>query len=530
MKTFFFTLLLALMIFRVLAMDESIFVTRIPEPRAIDASDFGAIGDGIHDDTSAIQQAINATYGAGFPDCTEPGARVVLLRGDGRRYLLSSPLHLWMWTRLIGYGLTRPILFITEGSPLFTNASNLTPLIKIINSIPIPKSDGTCAGNSVDGGNTAFGVGVMNVDITIPPKNPGAVGVRNRAAQGGILRSMLFSLAEDASGGVHSPGWSHQDLHFIGGQSGVLIYDTGAWPSIFRDCVFDSQTVAGISWDRVSRDGNPTSSWEGVTIVRGSFLNLLSGVNASDIPSARITIIDSLFSNVQALVRPPLLGQGNSSISIYNTNGVSCPVLLDSSDISAKVLSPGGSQNSFSIFRLVAGPQSENVTASDGTVSILISTNASATSIPPSIPEVDTSVYPSPVSSWVSVTSHGLIGDGKTDNTIALNSLLSNAPQNSSFYFPIGVYVFTSSVIVPEKGLSLFGLSCWDVVLTLSDSAPLFKNPNNLTPFITVGGVSSSEPNYSKTWIFGLNIRTGFSFGSLQPSPVPEGWTLTQVL
>ena len=524
MKYYLFISTLASLTYSGSSLDESIFVTRPPEPRAVDASAFGAVGDGIHDDTTAIQRALNSTYSDGLPDCTTPGARVVFLQGDGRSYLLSSSLHMWMWNRIIGYGETRPLLFITESSILFTNASNLTPLIKVINSIPVRDADVTCAGSPTDGGNTAFGVGVMNVNILIPKNNPGAVGVRNRAAQGGILRSMLFTLASDAAAGVHSPGWSHQDLHFVGGQSGVLVYDTGAWPSIFRDCVFDAQSVAGIAWDRVSRDANPTSSWEGITIVRSIFSNSVSGVSASGIPSARITLIDSVFSNVQTIIQPPQLGLGNSSISIYNTNGIACPVLFAASDIAEEVLSPGSAFSSFSISSLIAGPQSMNVSTNNGLVAISLFTNASTSSLPPSLPISDTSIYPSPVSSWVSVTSQGLVGDGVTDNTNALNALLANAPPNSSFYFPLGVYSFSASVFIPEKGLSLFGLSCWDVVLTLSDLAPAFKNPNDLFPFITVGG-DFNETNVAQTWIFGVNIRTGFSFGNPQPPPVPQDWT-----
>jgi hypothetical protein len=506
--------------------DQSIFSSKPPDPRAIDANVFGVIGDGIHDDTDALQRAINATYSSSFPkDCTEPGARIIFLQGDGKRYLLSSSLHMWIWTRLIGYGSIRPVLFINEATPLFSNSSQLTPLIKVINSIPNPNNGSTCDRNLLDGGNTAFGVGVINVDITIPSQNPGAVGIRNRAAQGGILRSIRFNLASDVAGGVHSPGWSHQDLHFVGGKTGVLIYDTGAWPSIFRDCIFDSQEIAGIAWDRVSRDANPTSSWEGITVVRGSFLDSICGIDASNVTSARFTILDSGFFRIGTVIKPPILGFGNSSFAINNTVGVASPILVGTSDISTEILSPGGSLNSFIISSIFAGPQSHNITASNGLVPISIFTNATESSVFPTLPQRDTLDYPSPVSSWLSVTDFGIQGDGVTDNTEKMNAFLYNAPQNASLYFPLGTYAFSNQILIPEKGLTFFGLSCWDVVLSLLDSAPLFKNPNNLVPFITVGGFASNSSNSSgRTGIFSLNIRTGFSFGVPQPPPVPTGW------
>ena len=81
--------------------DESIFSSRPPDPRAIDASSFVVTGDGIHDDTDALQRAINSTYSSSFPDCTEPGARIVFLQGDGKRYLLSSSLHMCRFIQIM---------------------------------------------------------------------------------------------------------------------------------------------------------------------------------------------------------------------------------------------------------------------------------------------------------------------------------------------------------------------------------------------------------------------------------------------
>ena len=123
---------------------------------------------------------------------------------------------------------------------------------------------------------------------------------------------------------------------------------------------------------------------------------------------------------------------------------------------------------------------------------------------------------------WTVVTAHGLKGDGATDNSAALTALLA-APPSPAIYFPTGVYVFKSSVTITATsaaGLFLFGLHCWDVVLTLADNTPGFMDPAAMRALFTV-----PPGNAGPVWLSGLNIRTGFSFGNAQPAPVPAGWT-----
>jgi len=54
------------------------------------------------------------------------------------------------------------------------------------------------------------------------------------------------------------------------------------------------------------------------------------------------------------------------------------------------------------------------------------------------------------------VTSYSLVGDGTTDNTAALDALVILAPAGSWLYFPIGTYLFGSTVNI-NKTLHLIG-------------------------------------------------------------------------
>jgi Pectate lyase superfamily protein len=70
--------------------------------------EFHVVGDGKADDSDAIQTAIDRaqeTHGEGI---------VFLASG---RYRLSRTIFLWPGVRLIGYGVTRPVLMLNDNTP-----------------------------------------------------------------------------------------------------------------------------------------------------------------------------------------------------------------------------------------------------------------------------------------------------------------------------------------------------------------------------------------------------------------------------
>jgi len=502
----------------------SIITARPPDARLVDAAQFGAVGDGIADDTDALQRAVNATYGAGLPDCTQPGARLVALEGGGRRYRVTAPLRLWIWVRLIGYGASRPQLVLAERTPGYGNSSSPLPLVLALDFAP---GSPACAFNPSDGGNTAFGEGVLNVDVAVGAGNPGAVGVRNRAAQGGVLRDMRFDLAPDALAGVMSPGWAHQGLVIVGAQAAVLMADTGAWPAVFRDCAFSAQAVAGVAWTATT-----TSTWIGLTVVRGYFESAPVAVSArknatAGTASARVTLLDCAFANIStALVDPPALGAGASSVLVRGATAA-FPVasVMAESDIAPAVAPPPATDGAlwFAVRELSAGLANTAVRRGDANLTAAVSCDAAAVPgapEPPQPPAPDTPPF-APVASWVSVRDNGARGDGATDDAPALNALLATLAAGGAparVFFPQGVYVLNSTLIVPPTAagaeLHLFGLSVWDVVLSLADGAPGFGDAAALRPVVDVRPGGSAAP-----WIYGLNIRSGMTWGAANPNP-----------
>ena len=490
------------------------------------------------DDTAALQRALFAAYlEPGAPDCTLPGARVVLLRGDGLRYRVSNTIRLPIWARLVGYGnATRPALVLAAATPGFGAAALVKAVLQVVDWTPDLTPDrrpsgGQCNVSAEMGGDTAFGTGVLNVDVEIAGGNPAAVAVSNGAAQGGALRAMRFTLAPDALASLFTPGWAHDALVFEGGRFGALLFYT-TWPCTIRDSAFLGQAEAAISFQEPA-----VSPWEGVFLLRSWFGGMPMVVDASGaLDSARATLVDCVFRAVGAvaILPPQVAAAGRASLVIESCVGDATPLLLAAAaGAFAAVPAPaGGVNDAFSVAYLVAGAVADRVRGGGGgggnvSVSVKVEVQGLAALQGPGLapglapPPPDTPPVP-PGEAWESVLDHGLVGDGAFDNAPALNALLARAAAQAggaALFFPQGVYAFRATVEVPapQAGpLHLFGLSCWDVVLTLADG--VFTDPAARRPLLHVRG-GGAWP----TWLSGMNLRSGFSFGVPQPPPVAPG-------
>lgn len=87
-----------------------------------------------------------------------------------------------------------------------------------------------------------------------------------------------------------------------------------------------------------------------------------------------------------------------------------------------------------------------------------------------------------PVSSFVSVKSQGATGDGKTDDTAAIQRVLSNATPDQVVYFDHGAYVITETINVP-KNIRITG-EIWPLIMA---SGPRFADQSNPQPVFRVG-------------------------------------------
>ena len=86
------------------------------------------------------------------------------------------------------------------------------------------------------------------------------------------------------------------------------------------------------------------------------------------------------------------------------------------------------------------------------------------------------------VSDFVSVKSQGAVGDGRTDDTAAIQNALNNYAGCKIIYFPAGVYLLSSTVFVPA-GTRIVG-ELWPV---LAATGAAFGDMSNPIPMLKIG-------------------------------------------
>jgi glucan 1,3-beta-glucosidase len=87
-----------------------------------------------------------------------------------------------------------------------------------------------------------------------------------------------------------------------------------------------------------------------------------------------------------------------------------------------------------------------------------------------------------PASSFISVRSSGAKGDGKTDDTEAIQKVLDNAKKDQIVYFDHGAYIITSTIKVP-KNIKITG-EIWPELMAHGEKFADQKNP---IPMLQIG-------------------------------------------
>lgn len=79
------------------------------------------------------------------------------------------------------------------------------------------------------------------------------------------------------------------------------------------------------------------------------------------------------------------------------------------------------------------------------------------------------------------VTQYGLVADGSTDNSSAMNTLVAAVAANSTLYFPVGDYKFVTSIVIP-KTVNIQGESPYSRLITAADIVLLDFDAGGTTP------------------------------------------------
>ncbi|KAE9367654.1 glycoside hydrolase family 55 protein [Stipitochalara longipes BDJ] len=433
--------------------------------------DYGAKGDGVTDDTAAINSAINSggRCGKGCASSTTTPAVVYFPSGT---YLISSSIIDQYYTQLVGNPNDPPTLKATakfHGFGLIDGDKYYSANLNWVST-------------------NVFCRQIRNFvfDLTDIPGTSSATGIHWPTAQATSLQNVVFQMSAEV-------GTKHVGLFCESGSAGFLTDVTfnggfigaqvGNQQFTMRNLTFNNCVTAisqiwnwgwvyqGISINNCQKGidmstGNAT--WKSVgsmILIDSSITNTPIGIiTAYDPPSSALPTAGSLIVENVELNNVPTAVQSNGNTVLVGTTG--------SSTIAAwgegHEYSPTGPKSFQGPFTPNFRP---NSLVNDGKYYVR------------SKPQYNTLS----TSSISSVRSGGATGDGKTDDTAALQKVIDSATAAGNVvFFDAGTYLVTSTLLIPA-GAKLVG-EAYSVIM----SSGSFFNTNAPQPVVRVGTSGST--------------------------------------
>ncbi|KAK4931428.1 hypothetical protein LTR49_002129 [Elasticomyces elasticus] len=411
--------------------------------------DFGARGDGVHDDTAAFNAAISnggrVSGGLGSLGTTGQPALVYVPSGT---YLISGTVQLFINTQIIGDALSFPTIKAPSGA-----------------------ANGSVVVSGFDpgqGSTTNFYLGIrnLNIDTTAAATDNTIYALNWAVSQATNLINVNFKLAPnsnhvgiemDGGSGGGGSGTFMGDLTISGGLIGIQLNNQQY--SIKNVKCTNVATCIAIQHCFVVTFQQIDCNNVGACIDLGQE-DVAGGVN----------LIDSWCDGCGVVVN------GSSSVVLENV------VVTDSGPT---VLVNGTAKLSGSLEGktwALGHVYNDDLTIDNGT--FLPYTNRG--NLADQTGRYYTKPQPQyanlPVSAFVSVKDCGARSDGQTDDTEALQAVLLTNANCKVTYFPHGVYLVTKTLYVPP-GSRIVG----EVWSTISASGSFFNDSSSPQPMFQVG-------------------------------------------
>ncbi|TFK55180.1 glycoside hydrolase family 55 protein [Heliocybe sulcata] len=439
--------------------------------------DFGAKGDGVTDDTAAINSAISSgsRCGQGCNSTTVAPAVVFFPQGT---YVVSSPIVAYYYTQLIGDARVPPTLRASAG---FSG-------VAVIDADPyIPGGNG--AQWYTNQNNFFRSVRNFVIDVTQMPASASATGLHWQVSQATSLVNVVVNMST-ASGNNHQgifmengSGGFMGDIVFNGGKYGVWVGNQQF--TVRNITVNNAATAIYSSW-------NWGWTFQRVTInnCQVGFDVATGGLTESDQTSEALAIIDAVVSNTPIFFRSSTASNGKlgGSIVLNNVKLTNVPtavgvvggaVVLEGSSGSTTIAS-WGQGNTYSGTSSTATFTQGNLPAPNKAASLL---DGSGFIFGKSHPQYADYA----VSQFVSVKSQGAKGDGSTDDTAALQAVFDQYSGCRIIFFDAGTYYITSTLTIPA-GTQMVG-EAWTVIM---GGGSAFSSQSSPTPMVQAGASGSS--------------------------------------
>lgn len=467
----------------------SAYITRPDDPRAIQLT--GAVGDGKADDSAAIQAAIDKAS-----DDRDEG---IVFIPEGR-YRLTRTIYVWPAVRVFGWGAHRPVFVLGDNTPGFSRGvadmvifagarprgtkptDNFSPASpEARRRVPFPPPGSVPPNPDIADANPGTFYSAMgNIDFEIGKGNAGAVGIRFHGAQHDFLSHMDFHIGSGLAG-LHQVANEAQDLRFFGGRYGILAEKPSpAWQFTLLDSQFEGQRDAAIREHEAS-----------LTLVNVAFRNVPVAVDIDEGYSDWLWVKNSRFENIS---RAAIIVSNEKSV--YTQVGIEDAVAANTPTFirfreSGRILGqPGAYQvRAFNHGLILKAPGAPGETGTNWDAAPLAALPAP---LPPAIRPLP------PTTQWVNIRSLGVKGDGKTDDTAAIQRAIDS---HRVLYLPSGRYILRDTIrLKPDT-----------VLVGLHPSITQFDLPDNTPAFAGVGAPRAmlESPRGGDNIVSGIGIFTG---------------------
>ncbi|KAF2763234.1 exo-beta 1,3 glucanase-like protein [Pseudovirgaria hyperparasitica] len=399
-------------------------------------ADYGAKGDGVTDDTAAINRAISDGGRCGPGNCQSSTVSPAVVYFPAGTYVVSQSIIQYYNTMMIGNPNSLPVLKAT---------SNFQGL-GVIDANPY-QSGGAQGWTSTN----VFFRQIRNfiIDLTPVPAATAATGIHWAVSQATSLQNIQIKMTKASN--------SQQQGIFIENGSGGWMNDLTITGGLYGLNVGNQQfSVRGVTIDGAITGVSQIWSW-GFTYQQMKISNCQTAFDIANGGSTNqnvgsVNIIDSTITNCPTFVNtawtssssPPSAGSLNiENVALSNVGvGVKSP--------NGNVL--GGGSTTIGGWKqghqyTPTGPQNTqgSFTPASRSTGLLGSGNNYYFKSKP--------FYASnPVSDFVSIRSAGAKGDGSTDDSTAIQNAINSAASNNKIvYFDQGTYKVTKTITFPPN-------------------------------------------------------------------------------
>ncbi|MBQ2642304.1 MAG: SMP-30/gluconolactonase/LRE family protein [Eubacterium sp.] len=431
-------------------MSRSVIREKVSDPNAIYFT-MPPQTDGLVDVSEELQNAIDQvvnTYGFG-----------VLFIPEGT-YMLSRTIYIPKAVRLIGYGENRPKFVLADNTEAFKTKKKIPykPLLWFVNGY---EDDDHVA----DANPGTFYSGLINIDLSLGEGNGNAVAIRCHYAQNSTIKHCELDVNSGAAG-LWDVGNEIQDIDFIGGEYGIVSCKCSpGWPFVMSDCRFSGQTKACIRSHEV-----------GFNITHTYADNAPKFLDVDEGYFEKVFMEDCIFENMNCLIDMALENNSLTQVNLLNIYAKSVETIAQYKDTNKFI---PNEDNQILIKKYTHG-----IVATDKYPDKKMHDHIYRIPM-----DIDWDVVKSDFrqlpdsATWVNAKDIGLKGDGKTDDTKALQEAIE---QYETIYFPQGDYIVTDTIKMKDN-TSFIGLHPGSTRIILAEQTERFQGFGDAIPVIESG-------------------------------------------